>query len=391
MARIFTEEEKGLIDKLYHEGYPLKDIRNKLRCRGSTLTDYLRENGYPVRLQNTLINYGGLKNSRRHHFNEHYFDEIDTPDKAYWLGFWYADGNVTIKKNKKTGRTKGGVAEITLKSEDKNHLLKMLKCLDADDDYPIQDRTIHLNGKEYYACRVMLHSIDLCNSLIKQGCVPAKSLILQPPNLNEDFISHFIRGYFDGDGCVSFNDETKIGNVSLLGTKEVLDYVIEHTDISKTTLIHDKRGNKAFALFIGSCTNTIIFYNYIYSNADMYLDRKKVKYDKYIKYLKETKPELYKRTFSDDALIKHQTKGKVIVCISSDFANIKIYNSIKEAERKLNINSTCVSNCINHKAKSSGGYYWLSYIEYLKHKSELEEYMDVNYLHGKRIKNNKVV
>lgn len=162
---------------MYHEGYPYSDIYRALGCKDKPLRRFLRENGYPIRPQETLINCGGLKNSRKHHFNEDYFNVIDTEDKAYWLGFWFADGNVSYKKGK-GGNTKGGVAEITLKSSDRDHLVKMLKCMDADDDYPIQDRTINLNGKEFTACRVLLSSIDTCRNLDKHGCVPAKSLIL---------------------------------------------------------------------------------------------------------------------------------------------------------------------------------------------------------------------
>ena len=106
-------------------------------CSAEVLRKYLNENNYPKRPQKTLLSADSLKASRKHHFNEHYFDVIDTEDKAYWLGFWFADGNIQFKKSKYTDGTKGGVAEITLKATDKNHLVKMLRCMDADEDFPI--------------------------------------------------------------------------------------------------------------------------------------------------------------------------------------------------------------------------------------------------------------
>ena len=205
-------------------------------CSAEVLRKYLNENNYPKRSQKTLLSADSLKASRKHHFNEHYFDVIDTEDKAYWLGFWFADGNIQFKKSKYTDGTKGGVAEITLKATDKSHLVKMLRCMDADEDFPIQDKEVKLGGKKYYACRVNLHSIDLCYGLNNQGCVPKKSLILKPPHIREDLIPHFVRGYFDGDGCVSFNEETKKYSVSFLGTEEFLNYIKQHSGISDVNI-----------------------------------------------------------------------------------------------------------------------------------------------------------
>jgi len=48
-------------------------------------------------------------------FNENYFDVIDNPDKAYWLGFLYADGAISSNNN---------TVELSLKSSDIKHLEK---------------------------------------------------------------------------------------------------------------------------------------------------------------------------------------------------------------------------------------------------------------------------
>ena len=64
------------------------------------------------------------------------------------------------------------------------------------------------------------------NDLIKQGCVPNKSLILTFPNkyqVPKNLINHFIRGYFDGDGSIYEYSKTHAGSISFIGTESVLN------------------------------------------------------------------------------------------------------------------------------------------------------------------------
>jgi intein/homing endonuclease len=50
---------------------------------------------------------------------------------------------------------------------------------------------------------IRLYGKKLHDDLVKHGCVEKKSLILQfPKDLSQELISHFVRGYFDGDGCI---------------------------------------------------------------------------------------------------------------------------------------------------------------------------------------------
>lgn len=273
--RVFIEEEKELIfDLYYHKGYSISDIRTELKCKESTLSNYLRENNFSKRDRNMLRNADKYKN-RKHFFNEHFFDEINTEDKAYWLGFLYADGNVSFGKGK-NGGTKGGTVELTLKESDKNHLKSFLKSINADEDYPMEFRTIKLNDQSYYAYRIVLNSIDMCNSLVDKGCIPNKSLILKAPSIPINCIRHFIRGYFDGDGCVSYNNETNVYSVNMLGTNSVLKYIKKHSGISDVSIRLNNSNGKAFSISLGSKSNILIFYNYIYKNAHIFLSRKKI-------------------------------------------------------------------------------------------------------------------
>lgn len=122
----------------------------------------------------------------------------------------------------------------------------------------------------------------ITENLINLGCVPNKSLILTFPTeeqVPKNLQHHFIRGYFDGDGCVSFKDLKKNNVLSVLGTKEFLEkynLFLNYNNI-KTNKISNKK-SKAFETRIYKKEMIIKFYNLCYKNSLIYLDRKKEKF-----------------------------------------------------------------------------------------------------------------
>lgn len=91
-------------------------------------------------------------------------------------------------------------------------------------------------------------------------------------------IRHFIRGYFDGDGCITrrINLKTVSPDINLLGTPDfcnILSMILnEHGILSK--IIQDKRRNEKTRTLRFDVYNGILFINYMYSNSNIYLDRK---------------------------------------------------------------------------------------------------------------------
>ena len=80
-------------------------------------------------------------------------------------------------------------------------------------DNEITKKVQKVNGK--IRCELTFSSVEMCQDLTNLGAVRAKSLLIEFPDENivpEKLMPHFIRGYFDGDGCV-WNGKRKIMKV----------------------------------------------------------------------------------------------------------------------------------------------------------------------------------
>lgn len=218
------------------------------------------------------LHYLGLK-KEIHHCNYDYFSIIDTEDKAYWLGFIYADGNVNKAQNTLT---------INLQARDKEHLVKLNKCLEGN--YAVKVTEDVRGDKTYWNARLSVYSTKLVKDLMDKGVVPNKTSIITFPAIQNDLVHHFIRGYFDGDGTVCERKHRispsdlacsfVCGNQSFL---ESLRKILFDNNIN-SYIIHDK-GNKV-NLSLAGLQNPDNFLKYIYRDATIYLDRKfeKTKY-----------------------------------------------------------------------------------------------------------------
>lgn len=227
-----------------------------------------------------------LKNNRdkslKNSCNESYFEEIDTSDKAYWLGFIYADGYVT-KKSKHSNRVFG----VSLGIKDIDHLYKLKKCLDSTHEIKIY-KTVSGYKEDLEYARFKISSPKLTDDLIKHGVLEDKTNILKPPNIKDVFVKDFIRGYLDGDGSIW--KQTSKGctvpqySISFCGTDDILtyimDYLIENKLIKRKYKLNKRKPNQIVSNFkFGGNHQALRFLSFLYENSKMYLDRK---YDIYL-------------------------------------------------------------------------------------------------------------
>lgn len=213
-------------------------------------------------------------------YNENYFENIDTPEKAYWLGMLYVDGYIT--SDNRFG--------IELKISDLNHLYKLTNALNSNIKINIRKRG---NNK---SCHIQIKNSKLYKDLEQKGVLRNKTYILQFPNkyqLNSDLYSHFIRGLFDGDGSIvfySYNQLRKDRNNKTYKriVKEISfvcksydfinylgNFINEKLDMN-INVTHNNRDD-IYYLRIANKKDLLNFIDYIYKDAKIYLDRKYIK------------------------------------------------------------------------------------------------------------------
>lgn len=230
----------------------MRQIASKYKIARSFISGYMLAKGVDIY-------------SKKSSVNNYIFETIDTEEKAYWLGFLYADGNVRISNNSYK-------VELALKESDLEHLIKFSNFMDLK-----KHPKYILKQKAY---KVFFGSRKVVEDLINKGCVTKKSLILEFPNyevVSKEMMPAFIRGYFDGDGSISLT-KTKLtyrANISIIGTKEFLTGLLNELNIVEVPILKkDKRhlNNTFYVQFRKQ--QGIEFLNYIYYNANIYLDRK---------------------------------------------------------------------------------------------------------------------
>lgn len=211
----------------------------------------------------------------------HYFDDIDTEEKAYWLGFLTADGWINQSK-----KTNAGVTGIELQYGDIGHLKKFNKSINGN--YQITDRwrTCSIakdKEKKHHMCCIRIFSLTMYNALKNLGFSNDKSYDFKIPKLRHDLIRHYIRGYFDGDGCLCFTN--KSFGVSFITASRYLcdDLISILNDIfikANTSISVNEFGTTMYRLEIHRISDKIKFLDWIYHDCNIYLDRK---YKKYLK------------------------------------------------------------------------------------------------------------
>jgi len=195
--------------------------------------------------------------------NEKVFDTF-TMESCYWAGFIAADGCVFIDYKKSMYRI-----SIHLHKKDIGHVRKFREFLNCKNKIS--------TNKD--SCYIQICSKHMTSSLERNfNIVPNKSLILEPPKkMPKKFISHYIRGYFDGDGHLGYKKGSTSCNFNIAsGSEKMLEWTLLNLPHAKSKIY--KKAN-CYSIDINNRNNLkILEWMYCNSYNNIRLDRK---YDLY--------------------------------------------------------------------------------------------------------------
>jgi hypothetical protein len=216
-------------------------------------------------------------------FDTNYFKQIDTEEKAYWLGFIAADGYLN-----KRGNTLG----ICLDVSDFTHLEKFKKSINYTGEVFTRKSQFSKEYKFTEKAVIEIYSRELSKDINMYGLDYQKSKSLSVIyNIPEELMHHFIRGHFDGDGCFFFSKgkkETHTGSpgITIVGTKSFLEFISKFIPDVPKSLRHDKRTEGSYILYLRSVKRYKNFTDYIYKDATIFLDRKFLKHQQILNKIK---------------------------------------------------------------------------------------------------------
>lgn len=265
---VFTDFQLNDIKNSYLSGESSVKIGKRYGCNHHKILSVLH--GMNVGVDRT-------KSIRKYHVDETYFDKIDTQNKAYILGFLFADGHNAMSKSTLT---------MSLQEEDFDILEKIRIELSSDKPLEFLDYSNKHDFGYHYKnqYRMNVFSKHICDSLNNIGMTTNKSLTLRFPTIDPILYSHFIRGYFDGDGTI----KKKTGSFGITSTFEFVNNV--------KSILDDSLGLKYGILTESSCKNGITYdlnyhrksetskiFEWMYSDAELYMKRKYNFYKEYFK------------------------------------------------------------------------------------------------------------
>lgn len=255
-------ETKNKIIEAYKNNMSLREIEKEFKVLRATVSKFLEE-------QNIKKIKGNHYRKYFHDFD--FFENIDTEEKAYWLGFMFADGYIVNHENR-YGEDSFG---LTLAEDSLDSIEKFKKSLNATN--PIRYDNSKSIGQPQ--AKIVLTSQKTVNDLIDKGCVKQKSLILQPPKkVPEKLLSHFIRGFFDGDGSLmkyNYNNYPSY-NINFTTTYEMAIWL---RDIFGKGDVHkEKRRDFTWYYSIGGNRQVLDICHYMYDEATIWMNRKYARY-----------------------------------------------------------------------------------------------------------------
>ena len=234
---------------------------------------------------------------RKWFVNDDFFEKIDSEEKAYLLGFFLADGSISLQS-----KCVDSWRLCVKNSTDDEEVIKLFQ------KYIIPDKPIfykeggYRNGSMHKpSCHVVWTSTKMKKDLeILYNITPRKTFddkfVMNFNSFDLKYIKDFVRGVFDGDGCVSIShtNNRQSLNIQFYSTSELFLNQIANYLENLFPYIHRKitgrnRKNVTLYCLMFSTENQKTkfiqdLYTLFYKNATCYLTRKKNKFIQFLRF-----------------------------------------------------------------------------------------------------------
>lgn len=276
-TRFLSLEAKQQLVQMYTSGQTTTAIARHFGVSESAVRNHLNRRKVPRRRKG--------EGHRKFTFDEHFFDVIDTESKAYFLGFLFADGyNDQVRRN----------VVLCLAEPDKYIIEKFRECLKSN--HPIGIGKKRESPNWYTQYKITLNSQYFSDRLAELGCYRAKTYSLDfPSEVPDNMKPHFVRGYFDGDGCICISQGKAKSIIaryskvivsftsSIIFCRALVGVLSVECGTTPTVSVNSKEHSPLIGKFaIQGNYKALQFYSYCYRccNATIYLTRKKEKFDR---------------------------------------------------------------------------------------------------------------
>lgn len=248
--------------ELFENGNSINEIGRKLGFNATSIIYLLRDNDFDT-----------SKYKYKYTVDESFFEKINTWEKAYILGWFYSDGNIRDE----------GKNRIAIAKYDEEILYKIKEIMRYTG--PLYNIPKKDENCEEMSC-LDIGRVKMTRDLIRLGCMPAKSLILTFPTLEQvpkHLIPAFLLGVFDGDGSI-YTEGGKLRYCSITGTdvfcSSITEYMKEFGAIPTNFYYRypEKPEKPTGSLFFCRFEDAKAFLRHIYQDSPFSLERKRQKY-----------------------------------------------------------------------------------------------------------------
>lgn len=255
---IFTEEQQQQILDMYQINYlGSQKIATQMGVSKSVILNFLKEKGINV----------SNRGCHKYYADYDKFETIDSPEKAYWLGFIAADGCVYIRPQNATIR-------INIHQKDKEILEKFKVFMNSNVNITEHIQTEGFSNNTPMAV-IAFNSKKMAEDFVKHGVPNKKSLILKPPIIEEKYFLPYILGYFDGDGSIYKTSQHHNYGLNIEGTKEVLEWINSILHISDKLEKRNPEDDKNnYYIRCGGTNKPYEIMKKLYDSVDVHLERK---------------------------------------------------------------------------------------------------------------------